>query len=160
MQVKWIGLLGVLLIAGAIIGYKGHHAAQPQAAGKIAPRVLRVSDMSEADTAEDACAEIIHLVRATRARGIAVHELEPDSKSDLLTRYHVLTIPTVLILDPDGQVVSRFEGEGRDTLKAIRGGRCTEATGLQQVRKLDCPYRERSAYAAWLLSPLAYMNQS
>jgi hypothetical protein len=70
--------------------------------------------------AGDPCAEIIHLVRSARDRGIAVQELEPDSKSELLTRCHVLTIPTVLIMDGNGQVVSRFEGEGRDTVKAVR----------------------------------------
>jgi hypothetical protein len=58
-------------------------------------------------------------VRSARERGIAVQELEPGSKSDLLARYHVLTIPTVLILDHDGKETSRYEGEGRDTVKAL-----------------------------------------
>ena len=65
------------------------------------PRVLLVAELSEADATGDSCAEIIHLVRSARDRGIAVQELEPDSKSDLLTRCHVLTIPTVL--PPSGE---------------------------------------------------------
>lgn len=123
MKVKWIGLVAVLLVAGAIISYRAHLSPEPRAEGKAAlPRVLLVADLSEADAAGDACAEIIHLVRAARDSGIAVQELNPGSKSDLLARYHVLTAPTVLILDRSGQVVSRFEGEGRDTVAAVRAG--------------------------------------
>jgi hypothetical protein len=119
MKMKWIGLLALAAVAGAIISYKTRIAPEPQAAATTAlPRVLLVADMSEADAAGDACAEIIHSVRAARDRGIAVQELSPDSDSDLLTRYHVLTIPTVLILDHTGQVISRFEGEGRQTVTA------------------------------------------
>ena len=123
MRAKWIGILAVLLIAGGIIAYKARISAQPQALAKAElPRVLLVADLKEADSTADICAQIIHLVRDTRDRGVAVRELEPDSKSNLLTRYHVLIIPTVLILDRDGQVVSRYEGEGPDTLKAVREG--------------------------------------
>ena len=123
MKMKWIGLLAVLLVAGAIIGYKAHRSPERQAASTSAfPRVLMVADLGEADATGDACAEIIHLVRAAHDRGIAVQELEPGSKSDLLTRYHVLTIPTVLILDRSGGVISRFEGEGRQTVAAVRAG--------------------------------------
>ena len=82
--------------------------------------MLLVADLREAGSDGDACAEIIHSVRAAQARGISVQELSPDSKSELLTRYHVLTFPTVLILDHNEQVVSRFEGEGRDTVAAVR----------------------------------------
>lgn len=123
MKVKWLGILAVLLIAGGIIAYKARVTAQPQATtNPEPPRVLLVADLKEADSAGDICAQIIHLVREARDRGISVRELEPDSKSELLTRYHVLIIPTVLILDRDGTVTARYEGEGRDTLKAVRSG--------------------------------------
>jgi len=123
MKVKWIGVTAVALIAGSIISYKSFVAPEPRGARPATlPRVLLVADMGEADSANDSCAEIIHLVQAARNRGIAVQELSPSSKSDLLARYHVLTIPTVLILDRNGQVVSRYEGEGRDTVKAVRAG--------------------------------------
>ncbi len=123
MRVRWIGLAAVLLVAGAIIAYKAHEPASSQTASSTAsPRVLLVAELSEANATGDACAEIIHLVRSAGARGIVVQELEPGSKSELLARYHVLTVPTVLVLDRNGQVVSRYEGEGRDTVKAVRDG--------------------------------------
>lgn len=123
MKVKWLGIFAVLLISGGIIAYKARVTAQPQAAANSElPRVLLVADLKEADSAGDICAQIIHLVREARDRGITVRELEPDSKSELLTRYHVLIIPTVLILDRDGKVVARYEGEGRNTLNAVREG--------------------------------------
>ena len=120
MQRKWMGLIGVVAIAGAIIGYKAHVSAESKASLTGLPRVLLVAELSEANAPGDACAEIIHLVRTVRDRGVAVQELEPGSKSELLARYHVLTIPTVLILGKDGNPVARYEGEGRDTVKAVR----------------------------------------
>ena len=120
-KAKWIGLAAVLAIAFAIIGYKARSSPHQQTSSVAAPpRVLLVANMSEADSPGDACAEIIHLVRAARERGIPVKELNPDIKSELLARYHVLTIPTVLILDRNGKVVARYEGEARQTLAAIR----------------------------------------
>lgn len=127
MKVQWIGLGVVVLIASAIIGYKTQVLPQAQAANTAPPRVLLLAELSEADSAGDSCAEIIHLVRAARDRGIAVQELSPDSKSDLLARYHLLIVPTVLILDRNGQEISRYEGEGRNTVKAVRAS-------LEQLR--------------------------
>jgi hypothetical protein len=75
--------------------------------------------LSEADSA-DACAEIIPSVRAARERGVQVQELSPDNKSEMLHRYRVLTVPTVLILDGSGRIVLRFEGEDRQTVVAVR----------------------------------------
>lgn len=123
-----MGLACVVLIAGAIIGYKAHVARTSPAVSTMAtfPRVILVADLSEANAPGDACAEIIHLVRAARDRGVAVQELDRSSKSGLLSRYHVLTVPTVLILDRNGRTISRFEGEARDTVRAVR-------TGLEQL---------------------------
>lgn len=121
MQVKSIGLAAVILTTAAIIGYKTHLSPEAQAANPPAsPRVLLVADSSEANAAGDSCAEIIHLVRAARTRGVAVQELKPGSKSELLARYRVLIIPTVLILDPNGKEVSRYEGEGLDIVNRLR----------------------------------------
>ena len=119
MKVKWSGIVAVALVVVAITAYKVH-AKHPTIAGAEGlPRVLLVADLSEADSA-DACAEIIHSVRAARERGVPVQEFSPDSKSEMLHRYRVLTVPTVLILDPGGQVVLRFEGEDRQTVVAVR----------------------------------------
>lgn len=82
--------------------------------------MLLVADLSEADKEGDRCAEIIQAVRAARARGITVQEYNPDSQSPLLSRYRVLTAPTVLVLDAQGEVVSRHEGEAEQTVAAIR----------------------------------------
>ena len=119
MKTRVYGLIAVVLIAVGILAYKANLTQQTQST-TAHPRVLLIADFHEADSDGDACAEIIHSVRAAQARGIAVQELSPDSKSNLLTRYHVLTIPTVLILDHNEQVLARFEGEGPDTVAAVR----------------------------------------
>lgn len=120
-KANWVGLAAVLAIAFAIIAYKARSSPHQEDSSVAAPpRVLLVADMREADSPGDACAEIIHLVQAARERGIAVEELSPGSKSELVARYHVLTIPTVLILDPDGKVVARYEGESQQTVAGIR----------------------------------------
>ena len=92
---KWIGLVAVALIAGSIIAYKRHLSLEPQASTAGPPRVLLVVDMSEANSAGDACAEIIHLVQAARDRGIAVQELSPGSKQSGETRESLDCSPKV-----------------------------------------------------------------
>lgn len=119
MKVKWSGIIAVMLVVVGITAYKIHIKHAPVASENDLPRVLLVADLSEADSA-DACADIIRSVQAARERGIQVQELNPDSKSEMLRRYHVLTIPTVLIIGRSGQVVSRFEGEDRQTVTAVR----------------------------------------
>lgn len=120
MKIQWIGLGAVALAASAIIAYKTQVLPQAQATNDAQPRVVLLAELSEADNVGDSCAEIIHLVRAVRDRGIAVQELSPGNKSDLLARYHFLIVPTVLILDRNGHEISRYEGEGHDTVKAVR----------------------------------------
>lgn len=121
MTAKWTGLAAVITAVAALIAYKLVISPQPQApVTSSTPRVLLVADLTEADFPRDRCAEIIHLVRETAARGIAVKELNSDSKSELLARYHVLVVPTVLILSRDGQIMSRFEGEGMNTVSALQ----------------------------------------
>jgi len=119
MKVKWSGIVGVALVVVAITAYKVHTKRATVSGAEGLPRVLLVADLSEADSA-DACAEIIHSVRAARERGVPVQELSPDSTSEMLHRYRVLTVPTVLILDGSGRVVLRFEGEDRQTVVAVR----------------------------------------
>ena len=121
MKVNWPGIMAVALVVIAITAYKVHIKHGIVAGTDRLPRILLVADLSEADSA-DACAEIIQSVRAAHKRGVTVQELGPDSKSELLRRYRVLTIPTVLILDDSGEVVSRFEGEDRQTLANLQAG--------------------------------------
>jgi hypothetical protein len=118
---KWIGLAAVAFTVVLIATYKTQVTLRtPTADADALPRVLLVADLREADSEGDACAEIIRSVRAARTRGVAVQELDPGTKSDLLRRYQILTVPTVLILDPNGKVLSRFEGEGRQIVTAVR----------------------------------------
>lgn len=119
MKVKWPGIIVVALIATTIIAYKAHRMHKPIAGQDRIPTVVLVADLSEADSG-DACADIIRSVREAGRRGVQVQELSPDSTSEVLRQYRVLTIPTVLILDRRGQVVSRFEGEDRQTVIAVR----------------------------------------
>ncbi|MCL1870010.1 MAG: thioredoxin family protein [Promicromonosporaceae bacterium] len=42
--------------------------------------------------------------------GVAHHELDVDHHLDLVSRLHVLTTPTVLVLDPDGVEIARASG--------------------------------------------------
>lgn len=124
MRTRWTGVALVAIAAFGIVGYKQHRlrTASGQAAQALSsdkPEIVLVVDPREAGS-EDNCAEIIRLVRAAAGRGVAVRELSPESESPLLKQYRVLTIPTVLILDRDGNVVSRYEGEEDSTVQAIR----------------------------------------
>lgn len=121
MKAKWIGLIAVAAIAVIIVASKARVGQETLTAG-VLPRVVLIADLSEADEEGDACAQIIQAVRAVRKRGVSAQEFNPDSKSPLIARYRVLTIPTVLILDQKGEVVSRNEGEDRQTLTALRSG--------------------------------------
>lgn len=121
MKVRWPGLILVIVLVFGLLLLK-HHTRQTIAATKVdgAPSVILVADFREANEEGDRCAEIIRAVRQTSKRGVRVSELSPDSNSDLLSRYHFLTVPTVLLLDNNGKEVGRFEGEDATTVKAIK----------------------------------------
>lgn len=125
MRARWIGVVLVVIVAIGIIAYKQERSDKPaiQTTQRATPsnvEIILVADLREANEEGDNCAEIIHLVRDTSMRGAKVQELTPDSDSPLLKRYRVLTNPTVLILDSDGTVVSRYEGESSSTVQKIR----------------------------------------
>ena len=125
MKTRWVGVLLVVIAAVGIITYKQHrlHIATGQATRSLSadkPKIVLVVDPREADSKGDNCAEIIRLVRDAGGRGTKVQEISPESESPLLKQYRVLTVPTVLILDRDGNVVSRYEGEETSTVQQIR----------------------------------------
>ncbi len=135
MRTRWVGVAVVVMVAVGIIVCKERRSGtstnlgmQGLSSGK--PEIILVVDPREADTADN-CAEIIRLVRAAAKRGMTVRELSPDSKSPLLKQYRALTIPTVLILDRDGNVASRYEGEESSTVQQIRNG----LAGLAEVKR-------------------------
>ena len=121
MNPKHVALTAVFVAAGVMIGYKQFRntpARSPVNAG-AGPRVVLVADLSEAEE-RCACGDIIRAVRAAQKKGILTEEFTPDSKSELLKRYRILTAPTVLFLDAYGREIARYEGEDERTVAAIR----------------------------------------
>ena len=124
MKTRWAGVALVAMVAAGIVTYKEHRSRVSTTPGTQGPssdkpEIVLVVDPREADTADN-CAEIIRLVRAAAKRGVIVQELSPNSESPLLKQYKVLAIPTVLILDRDGNVASRYEGEESSTVQQIQ----------------------------------------
>jgi hypothetical protein len=121
MKVQWLGVAFVAVLVAGILVLKSHTSRQlvPSASSQ-SPAVILVADFHEAEENDDPCAAIIRAVREASKRGIRVAELPPDSKSDLLRRYRVLTVPTVLLLDGSGKEIGRFEGEDFTTVKAVQ----------------------------------------
>jgi hypothetical protein len=121
MRVRWlgVGLVAVLVVCTLLLKSRMRHNAT-SATVNGAPAVILVADLSEANDPNDRCADIIRAVREVSKRGIKVAELPPDSNSDLLRRYRVLTVPTVLLLDRSGNEIGRFEGEDSTTVKAVQ----------------------------------------
>lgn len=119
MKSKWIGLIAVALVVVVIVITKTRVGQETPTTATL-PRVLLVADLSEADEEGDACAQIIQAVRAVGKRGVSIQEVNHNSNSPLMSRYRILSIPTVLVLDQQGEVVSRYEGESRQTLASLR----------------------------------------
>lgn len=123
MKSRWIGLVGVAVLALGVIGYKQvlspRRTVGPAGPPSKNPTVILVADPREAES-NCGCGEIIRAVRAARSRGVPVQELPPNSESELLKRYRILTAPTVLFLDTEGRQVTRYEGEDEKTVEAIR----------------------------------------
>lgn len=122
MKIRWLGVVMVLLaVLGVLVTkQRTHRVSQAPAASVERPSVLLVADLREADQTGDACAEIIRAVREANKRGIRVQELMPGSSSELVRRYRILTVPTVIVLSDDGGELARFEGENQQTVVAVR----------------------------------------
>ncbi len=118
---KRLALVAVFLAVAAVIGFKQLRPVPSQSVirGGGEPKIVLVADLSEAEE-KCACGEIIRAVRAAQKKGIATQELTPDSKSEVLRRYRVLTTPTVLFLDADGKDIARYEGEDEKTVAEIK----------------------------------------
>ena len=114
--------LGVVLVAVAVIVTvkaisRSTASATAVTANVNRPSVVLVADAREADS-DCGCGQIIRRVRAAKAQGVAVEEVAPDDV-DAVRRYGVTVVPTVLLLDADGRVVARREGESTETLTAV-----------------------------------------
>jgi hypothetical protein len=113
-----LGLAAVIATAVAVVAYKAVERRNGARVSALAsgPAVVLVADVREADSG-CGCGEIIRRVRAAKARGVSVAELAPDDGA--VRRYGVTVAPTVVFLGKGGQVVSRREGEGSETIAAI-----------------------------------------
>lgn len=121
MRVRWPGVILVVLLVACTLFLKTRirHISSTQTLHGT-PAVILIADLREGDDPHDPCAEIIRAVREVSKRGVSVKELSPDSQSDLLRRYRVLTLPTVLLLDAAGNEIGRFEGEDANTVRAVQ----------------------------------------
>lgn len=123
---------GLLLALAGVAAYKqlpapsteplavAKPAASPEATAPLRSTVLVVVDPHEAGETHG-CGEIIHLAKQAKKHGLSVVELAPESKSSLMQQYQIKVEPTVLIIDAQGQVATRREGEDADTIQKIRG---------------------------------------
>ena len=119
MNAKTLGVIAVMLAAGAIIAAKAARQRPAEAAvvaRGASPSVILVADPREADS-ECGCGQIIRRVREAKVRGVDVQEISPADPG--AARYAVTVAPTVLILGADGHVVVRREGESSDVLSAV-----------------------------------------
>ncbi len=119
MKKNTVYVLVVLALAAGLIIFKQRMTPASPNQPAVAPAVVLVADLREADSPNDTCARIIQAVRAAHTKGVSVTELMPNSDSALLKKYPVVVVPTVLVLDKDGRELSRFEGESAATLDAI-----------------------------------------
>lgn len=121
MKVRWPGVtLVVVMVIGILFLKSRTHQNAAPATLKGVPSVILIADPREANDTDDGCAVMFRAVRQAAKRGVAVEELAPNSNSELLRQYHVLTVPTVLVLDNAGKEVSRFEGEDATTVKDVQ----------------------------------------
>ena len=119
MSAKTLAVAAVVAAAGAIVAVKmtRHRPDDTAAAARAAtPSVVLVADPREADS-DCGCGRIIRRVREAKARGVAVEEIGPGDSAAF--RYGVAVVPTVLMLNAEGRVVARREGESSETLAAI-----------------------------------------
>jgi len=121
MKIRWSGLAAVMVLVVIVLVAKNrmhHNSSFPVATAS--PSVILVADLREADDPHDRCADIIRAVRNAANRGVSVLELPPESNSEVLRRYHVLTVPTVLVLDSSAHELKRFEGEEPATVSEVQ----------------------------------------
>jgi hypothetical protein len=120
MRVRWLGAGFVVVLVICILLLKSRLRPNVSSSAVTdAPAVVLVADLREAANADDGCALIIRAVREASKRGIHTAELSPNSNSDLLRRYRVLTVATVLLFDKSGKEIGRFEGEDTETVRAV-----------------------------------------
>lgn len=135
MKIRWVQVACVLAVAFAIVAYR-HATAEPAQLITSKPAVLLVANLKEADKPHDGCARIIAAVRAAHARGVPVDVLMPDSRSPMLSKYRVVSIPTVVFIGKNGHATARFVGEKPQTVQAVTSRLATlNSTSNQNARR-------------------------
>lgn len=121
MKRQWIGAVVIIAAVAAFITYKelGQSKSAPatSAAANDRPAVVLIADPHEAESS-CGCGQIIRMVRSAAQSGLAVQEFSPGTAES--REYRATVNPTVLFIDPAGQVMARYEGEGEETITAIR----------------------------------------
>ncbi len=126
MRAKGTSIAAAVVVAGvaALVPYKEGtrvEAPTPTTAATTeaedAPRVVLVADPREAESA-CGCGEIIRMVRSAGSEGVEVLEVAPGSAES--HDYRATVNPTVLFLDSEGKVLTRYEGEEAETISGIR----------------------------------------
>lgn len=122
----WLSIV-IVVAALATVGCRPAEASReggPAPAASNAPivagsSVVIVANMAEADE-ECGCGEIIRAVRATAQKGVATKEIDTRTNKDEAKKYRALVVPTVLVLDPSGAELRRWEGESSDTIEKMK----------------------------------------
>ena len=127
MKARWIGIVSVVAVLAAVLVYKevtkapAVPAAAESTSSAQSSTVLLFADPREAGES-CGCGEIFRLVRDAGTRGVLVQEIAPDSGDERIQRHRVVVSPTVIVLDADENETARHEGEGPETIAAIRAG--------------------------------------
>lgn len=116
-----IGVIAVAAVAIGIVAYKQLRPVAPPAseAAHSRPTVLLFADPREADSS-CGCGQVIRLVRGAGARGVPVQEVSPGSAPALERQYQVTVAPVIVILNGQGQVVGRLQGESPEVIASVR----------------------------------------
>ncbi len=126
MKKNLLGVTAVAVIAVSIVTYK-QWIRMPPAASKTSQRtsedgtglsLLLIADPRQANEL-DGCGAIVRMVRAAAARGVPVREISPEAEPSLVSRYHIVVLPSVLLLE-NGSARRMYEGESPETVESIR----------------------------------------
>lgn len=126
MKKNWLAVTAVASIAIAIVAYKQLIQMAPAASRTLKKTsengtglsLLLIADPRQASEL-DGCGVIVRMVRAAAARGVPVREISPDTEPSLVSRYHIVVLPSVLLLE-NGNVRELYEGESGETVESIR----------------------------------------
>lgn len=126
MKKNWLAVTAVAVIAVGIVTYKQWIRMRPAAFGTAKGTAKNGTGLSLVLIADprqgnelDGCGVIVRMVRAAAARGVPVREISSDTEPSLVSRYHIVVLPSVLVLE-NGSARRLYEGESLETVESIR----------------------------------------